>query len=116
MNCIFTISPNGLTGGTPLHGSTVATAGRVGASRVGISIVGSGADVGIGEGGMGVCVAVGIANCVMVIASHAWATAVPCTSITERVGVAAGPHADKIVMIKIEMTDINFLFIFFLRI
>jgi len=99
-----------------LHGSSTVAAGKVGGARVGIAIVGSGVNVAVGVGGMGVCVAVGIANCVMVIASHACATAVPCTSAAERVGVGAGPHADRTVTIKIEMIYINLLFIDYLRI
>jgi hypothetical protein len=76
-------------------------------------IVGSGVNVAVGEGGMGVCVAVGIASWVMVMASQACATAVPCTSATERVGVDGPPHADKTSMMIIEIAGINFLFIIF---
>ncbi len=62
-NCTLTVVPVGFTGGTSLHGSVVATAGKVGGSRVGMGgIVGSGVNVAVGEGGMGVCVAVGMAN------------------------------------------------------
>jgi hypothetical protein len=42
--------------------------------------------VGVGVGGMGVCVAVGMDNWVIVMASQACATAVPWTSAGDKVG------------------------------
>jgi hypothetical protein len=66
----------------------------------------------VGVGGMGVCVAVGIAACVMVSAIHASAMAVPCTSATDSVGAGVGPQAEITVMISIERMVRYFFFIF----
>jgi hypothetical protein len=113
------MAPLGLTGGGSLQGSVAEVSGKVAAgarTRVGNGVkVGAGVNVTVGVGGMGVSVAVGIAACVMVIASQACSTAVPCKSATDIVGAGVGPHADNIAMTKIEITAVNFLFIFFLH-
>jgi hypothetical protein len=45
-------------------------------------------------------------------AAKAAAMAVLCASATERVGVGSGPQADNIKITRIEIIDINILFIF----
>jgi len=88
-----------LVGGT----AVATTGGRVGSdAKVG---------KGVGEGRIGVTVAVGSAAWVMVIATQAWVKAAFWMSATLKVGVAAGPQAAKVRIIRIDIGSRNFLVI-----